>query len=104
MNAYLSPDCVCGRRVSVLQLRLNAQQLEEKRAAEAAVDEIKELIDAATSEASKDQLQEEMTARQGKLDELMAGFEVCKHGECSIACMQGARYYMIAVSKLGAGA
>jgi hypothetical protein len=58
------------------QLRLNAQQLEEKRAAEAAVDEIKELIEAATSEGSKEPLQEELNARQAKLDELMAGFEV----------------------------
>lgn len=57
------------------KLRLNAQQLDEKRAAEAAVEEINELIDAATSESSKEQLQEELTARQAKLDELMAGFE-----------------------------
>lgn len=58
------------------QLRLNAQQLDEKRAAESAVEEIRELLDAATSEESKDQLAEELKARQSKLDDLLAGFEV----------------------------
>lgn len=33
-------------------------------------------MEAATSESSKEQLQEELKARQSKLDDLMAGFEV----------------------------
>lgn len=77
--------CLYTFFLSVLQLRLNAQQLDEKRAAESAVDEIRELLDAATSEASKDQLQEELKARQAKLDELMAGFEV-RGGGAGSAC------------------
>lgn len=101
---------------SCLQLRLNAQQLDEKRAAEAAVEEIKELIDAATSESSKEQLSEELTARQAKLDELMAGFEVrtgrvffqqegCRVGFCGLAaasfgCLSGARYAPLTGSSL----
>lgn len=60
----------------LLQLRLNAQQLEDKRAAEAAVAEIEELIAAETEEAGKEPLKEELHARQAQLDELLAGFEV----------------------------
>jgi hypothetical protein len=37
----------------LLQLRLNAAQLEEKRAAEAAVEEVQELLEAETSEAGE---------------------------------------------------
>lgn len=57
------------------KLRLNAAQLEEKRAAEAAVEEVQELIEAETSEDGKGPLREELAARQAKLDELVAGFE-----------------------------
>lgn len=79
---HLDPPLCCSlpaRLLSCLpapQLRLNAQQLDEKRAAESAVEEIRELLDAATSEESKDQLGEELKARQSKLDDLLAGFEV----------------------------
>jgi hypothetical protein len=45
-----------------LQLRLNAQQLEEKRAAEAAVEEVQELIEAETSEAGEWQQQQRRQA------------------------------------------
>lgn len=81
-----------------MQLRLNSQQLDEKRAAEAAVDEIKELLEAATSEASKEQLQEELNARQGKLDELMAGFEVggwVLNGGLGVAAGRGCRVRLL---------
>jgi hypothetical protein len=74
------------------QLRLNAAQLEEKRAAEAAIDEVKVLLEAAdgsqadASASSKEQLTEELAARQAKLDELMAGFEVrVPPGACAAA-------------------
>jgi hypothetical protein len=72
------------------QLRLNAQQLDEKRAAESAVEEIRELLDAATSEESKDQLGEELKARQGKLDDLLAGFEVRGVWVC-VGCVFGGK-------------
>lgn len=62
--------------MSCLQLRLNPQQLDEKRTAEAAVNEIKELLTAETDAASKAGLEEELKARQTALDELMDGFEV----------------------------
>lgn len=70
-----APPCPAPRSPRP-QLRLNAAQLDEKRAAEAAIEEVQELLDAATSEDSKGQLKEELAARQAKLDELMAGFEV----------------------------
>lgn len=59
-----------------LQLRLNPQQLEEKKAAEAAVSEVTELIEAEEDAAKKADLQVELKARQDALDELMDGFEV----------------------------
>jgi hypothetical protein len=58
------------------QLRLNPQQLEEKKAAEDAVAEIKELITAEDDDSKKADLEEELKARQSALDELMEGFEV----------------------------
>lgn len=57
-------------------MRLNAQQLEEKRAAEAAVAEIEELLAAEENDAQKGPLKEELQARRAQLDELIAGFEV----------------------------
>lgn len=72
---------------------MNAQQLDEKLAAEAAIDEVKELLDAATSDSSRDQLNEELAARQAKLDELMAGFEVgalcVREGGGAVHCAVG---------------
>jgi hypothetical protein len=59
-----------------LQLRLNAQQLEEKRAAEAAVTEIEELLAAESTEEGQQPLKEELSARQAALDKLMEDFEV----------------------------
>ncbi len=60
----------------VLQLRLNAEQIAEKKAAEAAVAEIKALMDDADDATPKDTLELELAARQSTLDELMDGFEV----------------------------
>eukprot|EP00879_Flechtneria_rotunda_P004671 GHRR01004933.1.p1 GENE.GHRR01004933.1~~GHRR01004933.1.p1 ORF type:complete len:299 (+),score=89.26 GHRR01004933.1:92-988(+) len=57
------------------KLRLNAQQLEDKRAAEAAVAEVQELLAAEPDEAAQAGIREELAARQAQLDELMAGFE-----------------------------
>lgn len=65
-----------GACLLLLQLRLNAQQLEEKRAAEAAVAEIEELLAAEEDDAQQGPLKEELQARQAQLDELIAGFEV----------------------------
>lgn len=58
-----------------VKLRLNAQQLEEKRAAEAAVEEIKHQIEAEGSTATAEVLQAELLSRQHSLDELLERFE-----------------------------
>ncbi|GBF93336.1 hypothetical protein Rsub_06374 [Raphidocelis subcapitata] len=57
------------------KLRLNPQQLEEKRAAETAISEIAELVDAEPEADKKSELREELAARKAALDELMDGFE-----------------------------
>ncbi|KAI8467598.1 MAG: hypothetical protein J3K34DRAFT_32241 [Monoraphidium minutum] len=57
------------------KLRLNPQQLDEKRAAEAAIAEIQDVHDGETDSVKKGELAEELTARKAALDALMDGFE-----------------------------
>lgn len=58
----------------LVQLRLSASQLEEKRSMEAAVKEIEDQIEAEEDESKKDVLRVEAAARQLKLDGLMERF------------------------------
>ena len=62
--------------LSLLQLRLNASQIEEKKSHEAAVKEIEEQIEAESDEKKKDLLRVELKARESKLDALMDRFVV----------------------------
>lgn len=59
---------------SPLQLRLNATQLEEKRAHEAAVKEIEDQVAIEEDAAKKEVLRVELTARETKLNSLMERF------------------------------
>ena len=57
-----------------MQLRLNASQLEEKRAHEAAVKEIEDQVAAEEDAAKKEVLRVELAARETKLNSLMERF------------------------------
>ena len=60
--------------LSLLQLRLNASQLEEKRSHEAAVKEIQDQVEAEEDATKKEVLRVELAAREAKLNSLMDRF------------------------------
>jgi hypothetical protein len=61
------------------QLRLNHAQLEQKEAAEAAVEEVKAELAVAEDDSKKELLKVELADREEKLDALMEGFAVSRH-------------------------
>ena len=65
-----------NRCVSFAQLRLTPDQLESKRALEAAVQEVKDELEVEEDASKKDALNVELKEREGKLDGLMESFEV----------------------------
>lgn len=71
-NAHRCRPCPPARS----QLRLSPQQVEEKRAHEAAVQEIQDEISLEDDDAKRVVLAAELKARQDKLEALMEGFEV----------------------------
>ena len=60
----------------LLQLRLTPDQNDEKQAAELAVKEAQDELEAETETEKKDALKKEIAERQEKLTTLVAGFEV----------------------------
>lgn len=77
---HTRPRCQSCRLPPLLQLRLNPQQLEEKRAHEAAVKEIEDEISLEDDNSKREVLSTELAARQQKLDALMERFEVGQQG------------------------
>ena len=59
-----------------MQLRLSPDQLEAKTALESAVEEVKQELVAESDDQKKDALKVELKEREGKLDNLLAEFEV----------------------------
>lgn len=81
----MSPSCsqtgqiACTEDLMVLQLRLTPDQNDQKQAAELAVKEAQDELEAETDTEKKDALKAEIADRQEKLTSLVSGFEVRHH-------------------------
>lgn len=78
----------------IMQLRLTPEQNDQKEAAELAVKEVQDELEAETDASKQEALKAEVVGRQEKLSSLVAGFEVslsaCTRGKSgvltSLAC------------------
>lgn len=69
-----------------MQLRLSPDQVEAKKALEAAVSEVKEEIEGEQDAEKKELLAVELKDREQKLDDLMTEFEVRCHTTLTSRC------------------
>lgn len=63
-------------RMPLVQLRLDPEQNDQKRAAEEAVKEVEDELDAETDESKIEALKAEVAGRKDKLSTLIDGFQV----------------------------
>ena len=73
----------------LVQLRLTPEQNDEKRAAELAVKEVEDELEAETDDSKQEALKAEVAGRKDKLSSLMDGFQVnVSYTYATLHCLQ----------------